>query len=73
MSPREVHGAVPTRASRIEVVEEGPLAGLFYTTILVSAITGDPGHDVSLWPPLPSYEESRRREVRWLQDNYIKG
>lgn len=67
------HGMRPVRASRVEVVEEGPFAGCFYTTILLAAVTGDPSHEVSLWPPLPSYEESVQRERRWLAIHYILG
>ncbi len=70
--PRE-HGLRPRRASRIEVVESGPFAGLFYTTILIGQVTGDPAHDVSLWPPLGEHRASVLREQEWLARNYVLG
>lgn len=71
-TPR-VHGMRPRRASRIEVVESGPFTGLFYTTMLISQITGDPSHDISLWPPMGDYQDSVRREQQWLERNYVLG
>lgn len=64
------HGR-PTRASRIEVVETGPFTGFFYTTIILGDKLNDGELQVSLWPPLPAYDESVRREVSWLERNYV--
>lgn len=61
----------PRRATRIEVVESGPFAGYFYTTVIIADVTGDHGHDASLWPPLPTHAESVAREVAWLNCNYV--
>lgn len=65
------HGVKPLRASRIEVIETGPLAGFFFTTILLAPVTGNPAHEVSLYPPLASYADSLRREIAWLEHNYV--
>ncbi len=65
------HHGKPVRASRIEVVSDGTFDGYFFTTIILAAVTGDGAHDLSLWPPLPSYEESVQREVCWLERNYV--
>lgn len=65
-------GLVPGRASRIEVVPEGPKAGLFHVDFSPLAdLTGDDRYRACLAQTFASYTEANRAEVAWLLENYV--
>ena len=72
LKPRETLGATPHRASRIEVVENGPHRGFFHVDFTpLYEMTDNPKFCVCLSNVFASYETARRWEVEWLRKNYI--
>jgi hypothetical protein len=66
--------AMPRRASRIEVIEEGKHRGKFHVDFsLLAAFTGQAEHAVCLAVPFESYREANDAEVAWLAQHYVKG
>jgi hypothetical protein len=67
-------GVVPRRASRIEVIGEGPAYGLFHVDFSPLAdLTGDERYRVCLTRAFESYAEANRAEVEWLTGNWVLG
>lgn len=65
-------GVIPQRASRIEVVLEGPSRGLFCVDFsLLADATGKEEYRVCLAQTFKSYSEANRAEVEWLKQNFI--
>jgi hypothetical protein len=63
-------GCLPTRASRVEVVEEpGPARGLFYVDM---SLLGE-DHQVCLWPPRASHADAVADERLYIEKHWIKG
>lgn len=70
--PREIHQAVPHRASRIEVIEEGSHRGLFFVDFTpLFEMTGNPKYQTCLTQTFTSYDQAREAEVQWLKKNYV--
>jgi hypothetical protein len=68
------HGAIPSRASRIEVITAGPNRGRFHVDFsLLADLTGVASHQICLLETFEAYTEANRREVAWLHTNYILG
>ncbi len=65
-------GVVPRRASRVEVIEEGPHRGLFHVdfTLLADA-TGDDRYRVCLVSPFETHAAAVAAEVAWLNRNWV--
>jgi hypothetical protein len=67
-------GALPQRASRVEVIPDGRHRGFFHVDFsLLADITGEPCHRVCLVRPFASYAEAVAAEVRWLELNWVVG
>lgn len=67
-------GAAPRRASRVEVVEDGPKAGLFHVDLSPLADqTGDARHRVCLARAFESYTEAVAAEVSYIERNWVLG
>jgi hypothetical protein len=67
-------GFLPRRASRIEVIPDGPRAGLFHVDMsLLAAETGNPEHQVCLTKTFESYQDANRAEVAWLRAYWLLG
>lgn len=65
-------GATPKRASRVEVVTEGPNATLFYVDFTpLFEITGKASDCVCLCKPFESYSAAVAAEVAWLERNWV--
>jgi hypothetical protein len=65
-------GALPQRASRVEVIPDGEHRGLFHVDFSpLAAITGDCRYAVCLPKPFASYHEAVAAEVAWLQQNWM--
>lgn len=63
---------IPRRASQIEVVEAGSRRGEFCVSFALLAIqTGEASHAVCLVSTFESYDDARRAEVAWLEDNFL--
>lgn len=67
-------GSIPERASRIEVIREGPFRGFFSVDFsLLSRATGDPRYAVCLAKPFAQYGEANQAEVDWLKKRWLVG
>lgn len=65
-------GAFPQRASRVEVIADGPHRGLFHVDFsLLAGITGRSDHAVCLARPFATHAEAVAAEVAWLRQNWI--
>jgi hypothetical protein len=67
-------GALPVRASRIEVVPEGPGRGRFAVDFsLLAAHTGCDRYRCCLRQTFPRYDQANAAEVAWLLEHYVRG
>lgn len=67
-------GVMPQRASRVEVIPEGPHRGKFHVDFtLLAEMTGNDDYRVCLARPFDSYKEAVAAEVEWLRVNYVLG
>lgn len=65
-------GVIPQRASRIEVILEGPRRGQFHVDFsLLAQATRDTGYCVCLVQTFTDYGAANRAEVEWLQQNWV--
>jgi len=64
---RSMFGAVPRRATRIEIVPEGPNRGLFY----IDCSPLGPEYQFCLTELFEDYKAAVRREEEWLTANWI--
>ncbi len=65
-------GVMPRRASRVEVIEDGPNRGRFHVDLtLLSELTGDPKFAVCLTRAFDSYQEAVAAEVRFIETNWV--
>ena len=65
-------GVIPQRASRVEVITEGPQRGLFHVDFsLLADATGDDRLRVCLVKPFLSYNAAVAAEVAWLEQNWV--
>lgn len=70
---RERHqGVIPQRASRIEVIPDGPKRGLFHVdfTLLAEAVQDD-SYRVCLVQTFENYGDANKAEVEWLRKNWV--
>ena len=68
------HGAIPQRASRVEVIQEGPSRGMFYVDFSPLAdITGDDRYRCCLAEVFESYSRAVATEVEWLTKYWVLG
>lgn len=66
------HGAIPQRASRIEVIPEGPQRGRFHVDFsLLAEATGDDSYRVCLVQTFERYDAANAAEVAWLEQNWV--
>lgn len=66
------HGVLPQRASRIEVITEGPKRGLFHVDFsLLADVTGDERFRICLREAFVDYSAANAAEVAWLHDNWV--
>jgi hypothetical protein len=64
--------AMPQRASRVEVVEEGRHRGRFYVDFSpLAVVTGRPEYQTCLIATFDSHEEAVAAEVDWLRRNWL--
>lgn len=65
-------GVVPFRASRIEVIPTGTLAGRFHVDFTpLAEETQDNTYRCCLLPTFLLYGDANRAEVAWLEANFI--
>jgi hypothetical protein len=65
-------GIIPERASRVEVIREGPNRSKFGVDFtLLAELTGDPKLMVCLTRAYESYSEAVSAEVAWIEQNWI--
>ncbi len=65
-----VDGCEPAkRASHVEPIQAGPLAGQWYTDM---SPLGE-GFQYCLWPPLPTRREALKAEVAHVVENWVRG
>lgn len=65
-------GAIPRRASRVEVIPDGPNRGNFHVDLtLLSEITGNPKFAVCLTKTFESYSEAVAAEVKFIEHNWV--
>lgn len=65
-------GVIPQRASRIEVITEGPQRGKFHVDFsLLAEATGDDRFRVCLPKTYESYAAANRAEITWLANNWV--
>ncbi len=63
---------IPTRASRIEVVQEGPHRGRFFVDMsLLADAVGRDDFRVCLLPTYEQYAAANAAEVAWLLANWV--
>lgn len=68
------HGVVPRRASRVEVIEDGPHRGLFSVDFsLLADLTDDRRMRVCLARPFATYGEAVAAEVAWIEKYWVLG
>lgn len=66
------HGIIPQRASRIEVVQDGPRRGRFYVDFsLLADALGDDSYRVCLSQTYERYDVANAAEVVWLEQNVV--
>lgn len=62
----------PKRASRVEVIEDGPNSGRFGVDFtLLAEATGDERYRVCLTKAYDRYDEAVAAEVAWIRNNYL--
>jgi hypothetical protein len=66
---RTAFGAIPRRASRVEVVEEGPQKGKFF----VEMSPLGPNFQFCLTETFDDYADAVRAEQGWLTQHWIQG
>lgn len=67
-------GAVPQRASRVEVVAAGPNRGRFHVDLsLLAEAVGDPRLAVCLTRTFDSYTEAVAAEVKFIEQHWVLG
>jgi hypothetical protein len=67
-------GVIPERASRVEVIRDGPNRGKFSVDFaLLADLTKDERYRVCLARAFESYQEAVRAEVAWLEANWVLG
>jgi hypothetical protein len=67
-------GVIPERASRVEVIRDGPNRGKFSVDFsLLADLTKDERFRVSLSRPFESYAAAVAAEVAWLEANWVLG
>lgn len=73
VAPRErAAGVIPQRASRIEVIQDGPQRGKFHVDFsLLAEATGDDSLRLCLVRTFDEYSQANRAEVQWLHDNWV--
>lgn len=65
-------GVIPQRASRVEVIPDGPNRGEFHVDLtLLAEITGDPKFQVCLTRTFQSYSEAVAAEVAFIEKNWV--
>jgi hypothetical protein len=65
-------GALPRRASRVEVVECGPHRGKYHVDMsLLADISGNDTHRVCLLPTYVRYRDAIAAEIAWLRANWL--
>lgn len=65
-------GSRPKRASRVEVIEDGPNSGRFGVDFtLLAEATGNEKYRVCLTKAYDRYDEAVAAEVAWIRDNYL--
>lgn len=65
-------GLKPLRASRVEVIEEGPQAGRFYVDMSPLAIaTNNWNYMVCLLPTHERYDAAVAAEQAWIKENWV--
>ncbi len=65
-------GHVPRRASRVEVIEEGPHAGRFHVDLApLAEHVNRPEWAICLLPPEDDYRAAVRREQDWVLRHWI--
>lgn len=65
-------GALPVRASRVEVIPDGVHRGLFHVDFsLLADATKDERLRVCLARPFESYQGAVAAEVAWLERNWV--
>ncbi len=65
-------GVLPQRASRIEVIPEGPQRGRFHVDFsLLAEATGDDSYRVCLLQTFDRYSDANAAEVLWLEQNWV--
>lgn len=65
-------GVMPRRASRVEVIPDGPSRGRFHVDLtLLSEIAGNPKLAVCLTQTFDSYSEAVAAEVRFIEHNWV--
>lgn len=63
---------IPKRASRVEVIEDGPNRSNFHVDFsLLAEHTGDPALAVCLVKTFASYQDAVAAEVRWIEQNWL--
>ncbi len=65
----QVPNTVPRRASHVEPVPAGPLAGMWFVDM---SPLGDE-YQYSLWPPYLTRREALAAEVKHLEEVWIRG
>lgn len=67
-------GIIPQRASRVEVIQDGPSRGKFHVDFsLLADATGDERYRVCLSQAFESYADAVAAEVEWLTGNWVLG
>jgi hypothetical protein len=65
-------GVVPERASRVEVIREGPNRSLFHVDFtLLAEATAAPELEVCLTRAFESHTEAVAAEVAWIERNWL--
>lgn len=65
-------GLMPARASRVEVILEGPHRGLFHVDFTpLAELTSNPTLAVCLTSPFTSHDAAVQAEQRWLHHAFI--
>jgi hypothetical protein len=63
---------MPKRASRVEVIEDGPNRSNFHVDFtLLAEQTGDPKLEVCLTKTFESYAAAVAAEVKWIEHNWL--
>ena len=66
------NNVVPKRASRVEVIDQGPQLGRFHVDMSPLAdATGDDTYRVCLVQTFNRYSDAIKAEVLWLEQNWV--